>query len=113
MAIVQISWQDNANNETSFKIYKGTSSPLNASSDQIASVTLTGGQWSASEHSTGSAPSLSLTSSNTGDSVTSGETFVITYEESSLGNFFYGVSASNAVGDSDVVTTGTALSVTA
>lgn len=111
MAVIQISWQDNANNETSFKIYKGTSSPLNSQSDQIASVDLQSGAWVATETSTGSAPQLSLTSSNTGDSVTTGETFVITYEESTLGNYFYGISASNAVGDSDVVTTSSALSV--
>ncbi len=111
MAIIQISWQDNANNETSFKVYKGASTPLNASSEQIAEVTLTNGNWVASEASTGSAPNLSLTSSNTGDSVTTGETFVITYEEATFGNYFYGISASNPVGDSDVVTTGTALSV--
>lgn len=111
MAVIQISWQDNANNETSFKIYKGTSSPLDSNSTQIASVDLTNGAWVATESSTGSAPSLSLTSSNTGDSVTTGETFVVTYEESTLGNYFYGISASNAVGDSDVVTTSSALSV--
>jgi hypothetical protein len=111
MAIIQISWQDNANNETSFKVYKGSSTPLNASSTQIASVSLTNGSWVATETTAGSAPSLAITSSNTGDSVTTGETFVVTYEEETLGNYFYGISASNAVGDSDVVTTGTALSV--
>ncbi len=111
MAVIQISFQDNANNETSFKIYKGTSSPLDSSSTQIASIDLVNGSWVASETSSGSAPSLSLTSSNTGDSVTTGETFVVTYEENTIGNYFYGVSASNSVGDSDVVTTGTALSV--
>lgn len=111
MAIVQISWQDNANNETAFKIYKGTTSPLDSSSTLIANVELSNGSWVASEETTGSAPNLTLTSSNTGDSVTTGETFVVTYEEGTLGNYFYGVSASNAVGDSDVVTSGSALSV--
>lgn len=111
MAIVQISFQDNANNETRFKIYKGTSTPLNSNSTQIAEINLTNGSWVASEASTGSAPSLSLTSSNTGDSVTTGETFVVTYDEGTPNNYFYGVSASNAVGDSDVVTSGSALSV--
>jgi hypothetical protein len=111
MAIVQISWQDNANNETKFKIYKGTSSPLTSASDLIANVELISGSWVVSEETTGSAPSIAITSSNTGDSVTTGETFVVTYEEGTPNNYFYGVSASNSVGDSDVVTTGTALSV--
>jgi hypothetical protein len=111
MAIVQISWQDNANNETKFKVYKGTSTPLDSSSDLIAEVELSGGTWVASEAGSGTAPNIALSSSNTNDSVTTGETFVITYEEGVQGNFFYGVSASNAVGDSDVVTTASALSV--
>ena len=111
MAIIQISFQDNANNETAFKVYKGTSTPLNQSSTQIAQVDLQNGVWVASETSTGSAPQLALTSTNTGDSVTNGETFVLTYEESNIGNFYFGVSASNSVGDSDIVTTSSALSV--
>jgi hypothetical protein len=111
MAIVQISWQDNANNETAFKVYKGSTSPLSSASTHIANVTLSGGAWSASEATTGSAPSVALTSTNSGDSTTTGETFVLTYEESVAGNYFFGVSASNAVGDSDVVTTGSALSI--
>ena len=104
MAVVQISWKDNANNETEFKIYKGTASPLSSSSTQIASVTLSGNSWVAAEFSTGSAPSLALTSSNTADSTTTNETFIITYDESNANTYFYGVAASNSVGDSDVVT---------
>lgn len=104
MAIVQISWQDNADNETSFKVYKGTTTPLTSSSDLLATVALSGSTWLASEGTSGSAPSLQITSSNTGDSVTTGETFVITYDEGSAGNYYYGVSASNSVGDSNVIT---------
>jgi|13_taG_2_1085334.scaffolds.fasta_scaffold05443_10 hypothetical protein len=111
MAIVQISFQDNANNETGFKVYRGSSSPLTASSTQIAQIDLVSGSWVASETSTGSAPSLQLTSTNTGDSNTTGETFVITYDEGTSGNYFFGVSATNAVGDSDIVTTSSQLSV--
>lgn len=104
MAIVQISWQDNSDNETSFKIYKGGATPLTDQSDQIATVALSGSTWGVSEFSVGSAPSLTLTSSNTGSSSETGEAFVITYDEQNAGSYFYGVSASNSVGDSDVVT---------
>ena len=104
MAIVQISWQDKADNETEFKIYKGTSSPLDSSSTQIAKVELVSGTWSVSEFTSGSAPSITLTSTNTGDSTTIDENFVITYDEQTAGTYFFGVSASNSVGDSDVVT---------
>jgi hypothetical protein len=112
MATVQISFRDNADNETSFKVYKGTSAPLSASSDQIIDITLSNGTWSASESSSGSAPNLTLTSTNTGNSSTTGETFVVRYDEGTAGSYYYGVSASNSIGDSDVVTTSAALNVT-
>ena len=111
MATVQISFRDNADNETSFNIYQGTSSPLSASSTKIAEVSLSGGAWSVAEATTGSAPNVTLTSTNTGNSATQGETFVVRYDESNAGLYYYGVSAENAVGASDVVTTGSALNV--
>jgi len=104
MAIVQISWQDNADNETEFKIYKGGTTPLDSGDTQIAKVELVSGNWSAAEFTNGSAPSLQLTSTNTGSSATTGETFTITYDEQTAGTYYFGVSASNSVGDSDVVT---------
>jgi hypothetical protein len=111
MAVVQISWKDNADNETAFKIYKGTATPLSASSQQIAEVTLAGGTWAVAESASGLAPNVTLTSTNTGDSATQNETFVITYEEGVADDYYFGVSASNAVGDSDVVTSSPALTV--
>ena len=111
MAVVQLSWRDNSDNETGFKIYKGTSSPLSSSSDQIAEVSLNGGTWVVAESATGSAPDVAITSTNTGDSVTKDETFIITYTESVADTYYFGVSATNAIGDSDVVTTGSALIV--
>jgi hypothetical protein len=111
MAVVQIFWRDNSDNETSFKIYKGTSSPLSASSDQIATVSLVSGAWEVAEAGTGTAPDVTLTSTNTGNSTTQNETFVITYTEGTPNNYYYGVSAANAIGDSDVVTTPSALAV--
>jgi len=111
MAVVQISWRDNSDNETAFKIYQGSTSPLSSGSTQIGTVTLSGGSWSATEFSSGSAPDIQVTSTNTGDSQTEGETFVITYTEGTSGSYYYGISASNAIGDSDVVTTASALTV--
>lgn len=111
MAVVQISWRDNSDNETSFKIYKGSASPLSSASDHIATVTLSGSTWSVAEETAGDAPDIAITSTNTGDSQTSGETFVVTYTESTSGTYYYGVSASNAIGDSDVVTTSSGLTV--
>ena len=100
MAKIQISWQDNADNETSFKVYQGTSSPVQDTDTLIATVALSSGTWDVS----GSAANVLLTSSNTGDSVTTGETFTLTYDESVDGTYYYGVAASNAVGDSAIAT---------
>ena len=111
MAVVQISWRDNSDNETSFKIYRGTTSPLSASSDHIGNVVLNNGVWEAEEGGLNTAPDIALTSTNTGNSDTTSETFVVTYTESTANAFYYGVSASNAIGDSDVVTTSAALTV--
>jgi hypothetical protein len=104
MAVVQLSWQDNANNETHFKIYQDTTSPISASSTQIAEVRLVSGIWVASETTTGSAPNISLDSTNSTDATEVGETFVVTFEESVAGDYYFGVSAGNSVGDSDIVT---------
>jgi hypothetical protein len=112
MAVVQISFKDNANNEDSFKIYKGTATPLTSASTQIATIALSAGTWTATEFSSGSAPSLTLTSTgHNSDPATVGETFVLTYEEATANTYYYGISASNSVGDSDVVTS-SALTVT-
>ena len=111
MATVQISFRDNADNETEFKVYRGTSAPLSSASTQIASVALSGGAWAVTSINS-EAHNVEITSTNTGDSVTSGETFVIKYDELVAGDYYYGISASNAIGDSDVVTTATTLTIT-
>ena len=100
MAKVQISWRDNSNNETSFLVYKGSNSPVTNTDPLIATVALSDGSWSVS----GSASNITLTSTNTGDSLTTGENFIITYDEDTPGLYYYGVAASNAVGASNVVT---------
>jgi len=108
MAKVQISWRDNSDNEDSFKVYKSTSNPVTTSDALIAEVTLSGGTWSVS----GSA-NVALTSTNTTNSATTGEYFVISYDESAAGVYYYGVAASNAVGDSLIVTSTGSVTVVA
>ena len=118
MDIIQISWKDNADNETSFKIFKGNSNTT--ATDHIANVTNTGAAWTASSLQNGSgqdlAPNAQLTSTgNSTDSATVGETFIFTYEEttaSGASGYFYAVKASNAVGDSDAVVTASGVVVT-
>jgi len=118
MAIIQISWKDNADNETSFKIFKGNSNTT--ATDHIANVTNTGATWVASSLTDSSsndlAPNAQLTSTgNSTQATTQGETFIFTYEEttaSGAGGYFYAVKASNAVGDSDAVVTASGVVVT-
>jgi len=104
MAKIQISWTDNADNETAFKIYQSTSATITDSDTLIGTVALSGSTWSIS----GSGSNIALESSNTGNSSTTGETFTVSYDESTAGDYYYGVSASNLVGDSEIVeSTGT------
>ena len=99
MAKIQISWTDNANNETAFKIYRGTTAALTSADTLIGTVSLSGSTWSVS----GSGTNLALDTTNTGSSSASGETFTISYDENSNGTYYYGVAASNVVGDSEIV----------
>jgi hypothetical protein len=109
MAKVQISWRDNSDNEDSFKIFKSTNTPVTSSDAQIAEVELANGQWGVS----GTAANVAITSSNTTNSSTTGETFVVNYDEDVANIYYYGVAASNAVGDSLVVTSAGSVEVIA
>ena len=104
MAKIQISFTDNADNETAFKIYQSTSATITDTDTLIGTVTLSGSTWSVG----GTGSNIALDSSNTGNSTTTGETFTVSYDESTPGTYYYGVSASNVVGDSGIVeSTGT------
>ena len=97
MAKIQISWRDNADNEDSFKVYRSTSSTVDTSATLIATVSYASNTWGVS----GVGSNLTLTSSNQGPSAT-GEIFTLTYDETTPATYYYGVSASNAVGDSAI-----------
>ena len=107
MAKIQISWRDNSDNEDEFKVYRSSDSSLAVDDTLIASVTWGGSSWSAS----GAGTNLQLTSSNGGPSGT-GEIFTLTYDENVAGEYYYGVSASNAVGDSAIAASAVAVVVT-
>jgi hypothetical protein len=108
MATVQISFQDNANNEASFRIYRGASATVTTSDTYIAEISLSSNTWSISGQN---GTAHALTSSNTGDATTTGETFTMTYEEATGGDYYYGVCAHNSVGSSAVASSSTAVTV--
>lgn len=109
MALIQVSFQDNANNEASFRIYRGTSSAVTTGDTYIAEISLSGSTWSISGQS---GTAHALTSSNTGNATTTGETFTMHYTESTPGTYYYGVCAHNQVGSSNVATGSDAVVVT-
>ena len=107
MAKIQISWTDNANNETAFKVYKSTSATITSSDTLIGTVSLSGSTWAVS----GSGTNIALDASGTGDSATTGDTFTISYDENTTGTYYFGVASSNVVGDSEVVESTASLTV--
>lgn len=107
MARVQISFQDNADNEDGFKIYKSTSSTVANTDTLIATITLASGVWGI----TGAGSNLLLSSSNNVDNQTTGETFVVSYDEDVIGVYYYGVASYNAIGDSSIIATTSSVNV--
>lgn len=101
MATIQISFRDNSTSETNFKIYRGTSSTLTTSDTLIATISLNSSTW---EITGNNGSGHALTSTNTGSSGTTGETFTINYTETNPGTYYYGILANNAVGNSNLVT---------
>lgn len=112
MALVQISWKDNANNEDEFKVYRSTSSTPTSSDSLIATIALSSGTWGITG-STGTNHQLTSNPANTGNAATTGETFTITYTESTPATYYYGVLASNDVGNSNLIASNSSVIVTA
>lgn len=108
MATVQISFQDNADNESSFRIYRGTNSTVAKTDEYIAEISLSGSTWSISGQS---GSDHQLTSTNTGDATTTGETFTMAYTETTTGTYYYGICAHNSVGDSAVASSASSVTV--
>lgn len=122
MAVIQMGFKDNADNETGFKIYRksindGESTSVSISDDHIATIELTGTpvEWTVTAHNDPqtSAALLNpvLSSTNSTDTTTVGERFIFSYEETTAGFYLYGVSVTNDTGDSDIVTSSNQIQV--
>jgi len=98
MAKIQISFQDNSDNEEEFKIYRKTSSDITTADTVIATLTWSGTEWTIS----GTATNAAITQSQTTDPSLAGHTVIFTYDETTLDTFYYGVSAKNIVGESGI-----------
>ena len=104
MAKIQISFQDNADNETNFKVYRGTTANVSSGDTLIATMT-----WSSATSSwsiSGAGTNLEITSGINEAPSSSGSNFVVIYDENTPGTYYYGVSAGNAVGDSSIASSG-------
>jgi hypothetical protein len=99
---IKLSWKDEANNETIHRIYRGDSLLMTAeSSVLIAELEWDGTQWNESVIDSGINTLTKI--SDGGDPVSTGQTFEVEFIDTLLGEHYYGVSAGNAVADSDVV----------
>lgn len=104
MAKIILNWTDVSNNGINFKVYRSTGSIISTADDEIISMDLDVGNaiWSASADNTLNVTNPVINSTNSGDP-TNQEDFELEFEDSSVGEFYYGVSVSNDVGESDIV----------
>jgi len=102
MAKIQISFQDNSDNEDEFRIYRGTATPVTTSDTLIATLTHDGVSWSIS----GTGTNLEISQGSNNSPSSTGDTYIVLYDENSAGDYYFGVLASNAVGDSAISTSG-------
>jgi hypothetical protein len=113
MATVQITFQDNADNETAFKIYRGASSTVTASDDHILTMTWnsSAAEWEITQIAASPDLSAQIITGTSDLPSNSGNSFVIIYDESVTGTYYYGVSASNIVGDSAIASSGQSVTI--
>jgi hypothetical protein len=100
MAKIQISFQDNSDNEDQFRIYRGTATPVTTNDTQIAQLDHDGTSWSIS----GPVTNLEISQGVNNSPSSTGDQYIVLYDETSAGDYYYGVLASNAVGDSAIST---------
>lgn len=106
---IRIQWRDNAVNETEFFIYRSTNPSISTSDTKIAKLEWSGTSWVASDISS---QVSSVSAITTQASPTDVGLFEIEFTDAIQGDNYYGVSASNATGESDVVPTTTSINVT-
>lgn len=106
MAKVQISFQDNADNETHFYIYRSTATPVTSADTKIMELewNSTNSEWEFNQNTTATNPEVTQGASS--DPTSSGDTFIVLYDESTADTYYYGVSAFNSVGESGVSSSG-------
>lgn len=100
---LKLQWQDEANNETRFDIYRGTSLNMSeADSTKIIEIVWNGSSWDESIVDTTNVSGLIDFISGGSPETTEG-TFSLTFTDALAGTHYYGVSAGNSVANSDVV----------
>jgi len=113
MATVQITFQDNADNETAFKVYRGTGSTVTSSDDHILTLNwnASSGSWDIDQVAASPALSAQIITGLNDLPSNSGNSFVFIYDEAVTGTYYYGISASNVVGDSAIASSGQAVTI--
>lgn len=107
--IVQLQWRDRANNETKFRVFRNDTPEILLHDNEIIRVEWDGTTWGVVEMNT-NVSNATLETSNSPPSV-SDELFKIQFTDAQTGTYYYGVSAGNAVSNSDVVPTDTSITI--
>lgn len=113
MATVQITFTDASTNEDAFNIYRsddGVSAVVDGSK-LVSQLAWDGSAWQASQGALANNTVSIQAGSSTASPSTPGQTFILRYNETDTGEFKYGVTASNAIGDSDIRNSGTAVTL--
>ena len=105
---LKLNWRDNAKNDLAFKIKRSGSSVMDESDLDIISLAWDGSQWTETIEDTTNISAVTInqfvTPSSTG-------IFSLTFTDGFVGSNYYGVSAGNATGYSDIISTDTAVTI--
>lgn len=113
MATVQITFTDASTNEDAFNIYRSDdgSSAVVDGAKLVSQLAWNGSAWQASQGALSNGTASIQSGSSTASPSTQGQTFILQYTENDSGNFKYGVTATNAIGDSSITNSGTAVNL--
>lgn len=108
---IKLEWQDEANNETFFNIYRGTSlGMVESDSDLIIRIVWNGSSWDQTIWDSTDISALSDFLSGGNPEDVEGA-FSITFIDAKAGTHYYGVLAGNSVAKSDIVPSTSAITI--
>jgi hypothetical protein len=102
--LIQLTWTDEADNETTHSVYRGSDLNMtSASGTFLFKIDWDGTSWNIDSASQDSSINSIQVLQDGGAPTTVSQDFQVEFVDTVLGEHYYGVSASNATGASDVV----------